>query len=326
MSLFLLPSNLFASEALTPNVIPTDSFERNLMLEQELPSTTLVYKDGEHVATIQGDAETVKESLEAPARSLQRVEEESSENPQVKNFYDRGLTNESQKAIGTGTDYVELKSGLVVTETTSPYLVIKINSIIGTPPTSIEAVNALYRGTERFASLGLFTQLNAVWSAGQIWVGQAVTKPITVNKTYFYSTYNSTFGIWVVNPQTGQLGTAGDSYWEVDILLNRLGQRYPSWKNVDVHGYLNSTMPSSTEWPTYSSSYTAPLRETFNNSVRTAYRNYYDSNYGYVNWTQPIEIHHIRPLEYGGNNDFSNLIPLWADHHLKFSFWFSYYK
>lgn len=127
-------------------------------------------------------------------------------------------------------------------------------------------------------------------------------------------------------PQTGQLGTAGNNYWEVDILLNRLGQRYPSWKNVDVHGYLNATMPSSTEWPTYSSSYTAPLRETFNNSVRTAYRNYYDSNYGYVNWTQPIEIHHIRPLEYGGNNDFSNLIPLWADHHLKFSFWFSYYK
>lgn len=106
-----------------------------------------------------------------------------------------------KKAIGIGTDYVELKSGLVVTETTSPYLVIKINNIIGTPPTSIEAVSALYRGTERFASLGLFTQLNVAWSAGQIWVGQAVTKPITVNKTYFYSTYNSAFGIWVVNPK-----------------------------------------------------------------------------------------------------------------------------
>lgn len=242
-------------------------------------------------------------------------------------FFDRdepGLTPISPQALTPdGISVVLVRSGLVVNNTQNPYLVIKIVGLTGTPPQSMEVVNALYRYRDLSGNYPKITTLTTNWNAGQVWVGNSVTQNIANTLTYYYATYSSMYGIWA--DPNGGLTTAGDTMSESEILLNSLGQQYPSWKNVDVHGFLNSTMPSTAQWATVPSSVTSALRNTFNNSVRANYKTYYDQNYGYVNWVPTIEIHHIRPLQFGGGNDYANLIPLHADIHAKFSFWFQYY-
>lgn len=64
------------------------------------------------------------------------------------------------------------------------------------------------------------------------------------------------------------------------------------------------TKPVSTTWSANSSSSCA-----LTNSDRRAYKTWYDATYGSLNWND-YEIHHIRPCEWGGNKDYSNLIPL----------------
>lgn len=242
------------------------------------------------------------------------------------NFYDREL-NASVTPYNNGTigdvNIVILKSGLVITNNTSPYLVIKVVSVSGNQPYSLEAVNAIYRHTMRSGNYTKLDQLNASWSSGQIWAGQAVTKVIPISKTYYYTTQSAGYAMWKNN--NGTFTTAGNNWEEYDILLNKLGQPYPAWKNIDVHGFLNASMPDSTSWSTTDPAVNAALRQTFNSTIRDKYKTYYDQNYGYVNWSQPIEIHHIRPLQFGGDNSYNNLIPLWADVHTKFTFWFTYY-
>lgn len=85
------------------------------------------------------------------------------------------------------------------------------------------------------------------------------------------------------------------------ILINKVGDLYPNYK--DKQSGIKLWMPPANlnkDLQTRSSTY------------RSKFIEYYESNWGspiYFNWTD-VEIHHMRPLEFGGSNDISNLIPL----------------
>ena len=60
---------------------------------------------------------------------------------------------------------------------------------------------------------------------------------------------------------------------------------------------------------------------------RLAYRTWYENTYnnGYLLDRTGIQIHHIRPREYGSTHAYSNLIPLTQPSHALFNTWFVQY-
>lgn len=62
-------------------------------------------------------------------------------------------------------------------------------------------------------------------------------------------------------------------------------------------------------------------------SGRPAYRIWYNTTYGEQtdDWWNAREIHHIRPRAYGGQNDYSNLMPIVTANHRAITDWFRNY-
>jgi hypothetical protein len=91
-------------------------------------------------------------------------------------------------------------------------------------------------------------------------------------------------------------------------LYNKKGVRYPSY--VDPVSKKVMTVPSSALWSKVPKS----DRVKWGNTQRKKYRNWYDSTYKPLKWSE-YDIHHIRPKIYGGSNNNSNLIPLKKSYH-----------
>lgn len=98
-----------------------------------------------------------------------------------------------------------------------------------------------------------------------------------------------------------------DAKQEGPWLLNKKGVKYPEYTDPVSKKVL--TKPASTTWSSVSTTGCA-----LTTTERTAYRNWYDSNYKALDWSQ-YEIHHIRPCKWGGTKDYSNLIPLPSSFH-----------
>jgi len=351
LAIFLLlltfPTSIFAEEGVTSLLSPPDTVVRNYTAEEALPVTAIVFENNKQIGSYQVD-ESILQSKAAFETDITKSRDEFLSSPETlirneistnegnsSSYYERetsdlpdlivtpfATTPPTFPVSPNATNIIYVRMGIVVNDTQTPYLITKIVGIQGIPPISLESSVYLYRNTARYGAYSLVTSMSTIWSAGQIWVGNSNVKPFTVTSTAYYESYNAGFGIWSTD---GVLSTAGNNWWEYDILLNKIGREYPAWQYIDVHGYLNATMPESTTWAPVSSSVNQVLRDTFNASVKSKYRTFYDQNYGYVDWSQPIEIHHIRPLQFGGTNDFTNLIPLWTDSHAKFTNWFYYY-
>lgn len=73
--------------------------------------------------------------------------------------------------------------------------------------------------------------------------------------------------------------------------------------------------------------YTAWKKEQIYNrvNVKDPYKKWYDSTYSTNLNLTGYDVHHIRPLAYGGSNDVSNLIHLQATFHQKITNWFAGY-
>ena len=83
------------------------------------------------------------------------------------------------------------------------------------------------------------------------------------------------------------------------------------------------TVPESAVWPVVA----AANRDSWTTSQRTQYRTWYEKTYNNGNamdWTD-IQIHHIKPLKYGGKSVNSNLIPLPKTIHTQFNTWWAQY-
>ncbi|WP_378107374.1 HNH endonuclease signature motif containing protein [Cohnella cellulosilytica] len=302
---------------------------------------TLVYDEGKQIAAIDANKHNVPALLKDPTafqenldnlndpelaklfdvpETIEVTEEAVKENsiyPYPNDIVDTHENRQNVQGVNT-VDTVTVQLALQLNYTSSPYLKIKIIGITGTPPIGISGSISAYRSQTEYGSYSYLDTLTVNWTAGQIWVGNSVTKTLNLTSTYYYSFYYSYTSTW-----TGPyVDTASGS--DLRLLVNKAGMEYPFHYGVDVNGFLNVAAPD-TNYATVPSSTVTTLRNTFNNTVRDKYKTYYDTNYGYVNWSNAIEIHHIRPLQYGGTNDYSNLIPLYADKHAQFTSWWTNY-
>lgn len=86
------------------------------------------------------------------------------------------------------------------------------------------------------------------------------------------------------------------------FLLNSYGKEYPLGYEDPQSGINLYEPPANLN----------PDPNTRSSNYRSKFIQYYEENWGEpteFEWSE-VEIHHMRPLKYGGNNDVSNLIPL----------------
>ncbi|WP_236546237.1 HNH endonuclease signature motif containing protein [Anoxybacillus sp. PDR2] len=104
------------------------------------------------------------------------------------------------------------------------------------------------------------------------------------------------------------------------FLLNKKGVIYPYYRDPRMRKVMKK--PSSTTWDRVPKE----QRVKWSTSQRDKYLDWYIENYGFI-IKSFYEVHHIRPREYGGNNDYSNLIPLLSSFHRKVvNPWWTNYK
>jgi len=94
------------------------------------------------------------------------------------------------------------------------------------------------------------------------------------------------------------------------FLLNKKGFNYPYY--FDSRMKKATPKPSSTLWKKIDKS----DRVSWTTSKRVTYLDWYEDKYGHIFRTF-YEVHHIKPREYGGNNEYKNLMPINADFHRK---------
>ena len=120
----------------------------------------------------------------------------------------------------------------------------------------------------------------------------------------------SATAIWKVT-LSGSLNGGDVSYSTYEFLYNKKAVRYPDYTDPGSNKLM---YVPSTNLTKVASSY----RVSWTSTDRKNYIKWYDSNYPnkIKDWSK-YQIHHIRPREYGGTNDYSNLIPLPTTYHQK---------
>lgn len=105
-----------------------------------------------------------------------------------------------------------------------------------------------------------------------------------------------------------------------NILFNKKAVRYPQY-----------TCPVSNIYcvPPYYTDFAKTASVDWNHTNRTTYITYFNNTYngGKAPWNwDEYDIHHIRPRNYGGKNEYSNLIPLPRQTHYTFTGWWNNYS
>jgi len=174
-----------------------------------------------------------------------------------------------------------------------------IDEIIGEQPTIIVYGHSLYAGTSRYGSYSQKDIKEGEWAGTQIYVGQSSSKVYQVENTNY----------WVISANASSAYLGGDiqtaSGQTNPFLTNKKASPYPSIQ--DYHSGIIMTEPSSTTWVPVPEDQRVP----WDNKIRGQYITEYINTYGDPGWNwADYDIHHIKPREYGGNNTFSNLMPL----------------
>lgn len=144
-------------------------------------------------------------------------------------------------------------------------------------------------------------------------VGDTGTVSITISKTYYYvySVIGELYedGFYVGGFETGLLGP--------DVLLNKKAVVYPY--HFDPYAFKLMVEPERTDWAqTPSIPWTSYDRQK--------YIQWYDMTYPHHRWNwNEMQIHHIRPRNYGGTNDYDNLIPIKTTDHYTVNAWWANY-
>lgn len=187
----------------------------------------------------------------------------------------------------------------------------KIVAVSGTAPDSLTISQAAMYKTSRSGTPTAKTTLTATILKPNIKVGKTGEKSFTVNSSKFwYSTMN------VIITQSGKAGT---SFGQTKTFLsNSKATLYPYYKDP-VSGKV------MTEPTTTTMSKTTPIDWT--TTDRSDYIKKYSELYPKNGYTwKDYDIHHIKPREYGGKNEFSNLIPIPRNFHVyTVNDWWRYY-
>ncbi|MFJ7666724.1 HNH endonuclease [Lysinibacillus sp. NPDC097195] len=162
---------------------------------------------------------------------------------------------------------------------------------IGKRPNNYTIIASIQRATSENGSY-----INADNTTKTVALKQVVTISAYINSTYYWKSDSIAYANYP--NATYRASAKNEGPW----LLNKKGMKYPEY--TDPKSKKVMTKPATTTWSANSSSSCA-----LTSSDRVAYRTWYDKTYGSLNWND-YEIHHIRPCKWGGNKDYSNLIPL----------------
>ncbi|UUZ92666.1 HNH endonuclease [Paenibacillus sp. P25] len=189
----------------------------------------------------------------------------------------------------------------------------KVVLVSGSPATSLSVNLGLYSGSTRYTPFNIVSTLSDTVLGSQIKVGKTGSKTINIPRTDYY-VQNATITI------CNQNGCASNKGSTQTFLANKQAKLYPYYQ--DPVSYKVMTEPSSTRWLK-----TTPIEWTTQDRANyiKQYSELYPNN-GY-DWSgSVINIHHIKPREYGGTNDFDNLIPIPTNFHVYVvNSWWAYY-
>lgn len=185
--------------------------------------------------------------------------------------------------------------------------------MIGTKPSVINVSAGIYIAPKRYATYDLVKSLTAQWTGSQIYIGQNAYVDYITSSTNFWKISYSSNGTWA----DGGFTSFSDS--SDPVLYNKKLSEYPDI--VDEHSGIVMKEPATTTW---SYGYVAP---PLTSDERGKYIKWYIDTYGNpgYDWSQ-YDIHHIRPREYGGTNDYYNLMPIdrWTHQNVVNPWWTNY--
>lgn len=185
---------------------------------------------------------------------------------------------------------------------------ITIVAMTGTPPVLLMAGNHLYAGNTYQGSYNKIMDHTREIPGTSIKPGLSYSKTYKVVASQFWIAKNHATAGWV---GAGTKTTSGQTLPE---LLNKKGVVYP---NVTVNVANKATLKMTR--PTNAKMKIVPVanRTKWTTTTRTKFRNDFEAKYNVkIDWTN-IQIHHMLPLQYGGTNAFSNLLPINTSIHQK---------
>ncbi|MCR6111799.1 HNH endonuclease [Bacillus sp. A301a_S52] len=173
-----------------------------------------------------------------------------------------------------------------------------VSEQIGTPPMLALVGFNLYNNNTRYGAFQRAALLEFEWNNPRL--GQSRRLVHNVDTTYFWTARTTMTVAW----PTGSPQTRQGSY--ETVLLNSKAKPYPTVENL--HNGQTMAEPSSTTWAV------DPVERADN--LRATFIAWYIDTYGNPRWDwSPLDIHHVRPLKYGGSNNMSNLFPVPRDFH-----------
>ncbi|MFI8714908.1 hypothetical protein [Brevibacillus brevis] len=227
--------------------------------------------------------------------------------------------DESEKATPLGGGYAEIYTTISNADDGKVYGRVKIDNVYSTEKPDKILVNIDFKkGISRNGSYSSHVGTVAEFSKNQIYSG-ATSKYFSypVEKTYYWKTTGKA-NVYINGGIAASFGLAESP----ELLLNKKGVRYLSYK--DPLSKQELTEPYFTNWSKSSDS-----RCRLTPSEVTAYRNWYDNNYGPIQWRtgnkNNYDIHHIRPCAYGGTKSYDNLITLPVEQHKVITNWWTNY-
>ncbi|MEK3698194.1 HNH endonuclease signature motif containing protein [Paenibacillus sp. FSL R10-2199] len=169
----------------------------------------------------------------------------------------------------------------------------------------------------------------------KVFVGAFKTVKLKLDRTYFYKFRLKTNYRFKGSTDSSSTGEAPET-----ALINRMGRVYPS--QIDPGTGVLIPAPNTTLLPKSPKTTQDATRKNFDNSVKKSYRTWWETTYNQgepPNYTNVFggmfnslkkpwdgyEIHHITPIEFGGTNVYSNLVPLPKSYHTQYTTWWAGY-
>lgn len=187
----------------------------------------------------------------------------------------------------------------------------------GKKPLSIATYNDLQKANSQKGTYYTAMKHEKTFKGAQVKIGSSSKKTYHVTETHFYKTRHGAVATWGLAPQT----TAGVT---APLLLNKKLAQYP--KQILVIGKHEIKLPmiASTKWKELPASKRVKRSDKAIKDLKKHYEKKYNNGKP-INW-KGYEIHHVRPLQFGGNNDLSNLYPLdYTIHRSQMTPWFRAY-
>ncbi|AWM17244.1 HNH endonuclease [Bacillus inaquosorum] len=222
-------------------------------------------------------------------------------------LYSNKETKIKNKTKGKVPGHVEVQVETLLSEKNKSITnVIRITKVVGTKPMYVNASNNLLANKSVNGKYIRVLAHTKKFMLGEIKAGASSSKSFRVGGTSFYKREFSASVVWKDSPPVV------DSKTSSPFLANKKAVLYPYAKN----SHNKKVMPA----PAYANMKVIPVedREKRDKKIRDKYKSWYKKKYGDPKWNwDDYEIHHIIPLQYGGDNDMNNLFPLKKDFHRK---------